>query len=181
MAMSMILEGVRDFLQKENGWDKHRCGIQQGGLPPAVTRGFYVALDDAGVETSPPENHYLKEIYTIEVAVWRETAPISADLSGIAQLKSDQYIKGAATLHDIERKVIRSIHHNQALRNAINGQFVLPGSDGDLFLLPLIYTGRGRNELQGVFAQNQQQSAQWLGRRLRFRGATRNQKIGSIL
>lgn len=178
MSMAMALS-VRDFLRKENGWDVNRCDIQQGGTVPDIARQFYVTLDDAGVQTGPAENYYLKEILSIEVGIWVETGHIPADMSGHAQLKNDDYIKGTVTLDDMERAIIAQLHHREEPRNQINEQFGLPGDDGDIFLLNFVYGGRPRNEIQGVF-QNQNRVGQWLGRRLRFGGLTRNQKIGCV-
>lgn len=180
MAMSMVLEGVRDFLRQENGWKAGQCEIQQGATPTNTSRGMYVALDDAGVDTAAADQHYLKEIYSIEIAIWTETGSLPADLSGQAQLKADKYTPGRATLHKLERRIIAQLHQKQEPRNQINAEFGLPGSDGCIFLMPLVYGGRPKNETFGAIQQGAQNVAQWLGRRLRFRGFDRTQKIGSV-
>ena len=178
--MAMALEGVRDFLRRCNDWDVDHCEIQQKGTIPGIARGFYVTLDDRGIETGPDDNHYLKEIYTIEIGIWTETASLSPDMSGNAQLKSDKYIKGATTLDDLERTLARQLHHKNEPRNQINEQFGLPGTDGDIFLQNLIWKGRPGNEIQGVPQGSQNNVGQWLGRREIYRGFTRNQNIGCV-
>ena len=180
MSMAMAVEGLRDFLQQVLGWDKNQCNIQQGARPPAVANNFYVALDDGGIETGPAENYYLHEIYTIQIAIWVSAGAIPADMSGEVQLQSDRYIPGAATLDSMERSIVGLLHQRQEPRNQINTQFGLPGDKGDVFLRPLIWSGRPTNEVIGVAAAGQHQSPQWLGRRERFRGFDRNSKIGMV-
>ena len=178
MSMALVLEGIRDFLRSENGWKKGECDIRQGGVPTETSRAFYVAIDDAGVETAGADQHYLKEIYSIEIAIWTETGSLPADMSGLAQLASDKYTIGRETLDNLERAIIGQLHQEQDPRNQINTQFNLP-AEGCIFLMPMIYSGRPRNEIIGA-ARRGSQIAQWLGRRLRFRGFDRIQKIGSV-
>lgn len=178
--MAMLLEGVRDFLRKENSWKLGQCDIQQGANPTNTSRGFYIALDDDGVQTATPENHFLKERYTIQIAIWTETGSLPADMSGMAQLRSDKYTKGRATLDSLERKILAQLHQRQEPRNETNAQFGLPGEAGCIFLLPLAYISRPKNEVFGAIQQGAANVAQWLGRRLRFTGFDRTQNIGSV-
>ena len=78
----------------------------------------------------------------------------------------------------MERAIVGQLHQRQEPRNAINAQFDLPGPLGDIFLLPLFSNGRGKNEMVEPFSTGR--ASQWLGRRLRFNGFLRNQKIGMV-
>ena len=180
MSMAMALEGTRDFLRTENGWKLGDCDIQQGGNPTNTSRGRYIALDDAGVETVGADQHYLKETYIIEISIWTNTGTLPADMSGMAQLKADKYTTGRDTLDKLERAIVSQLHQRQEPRNQVNSQFGLPGTDGCVFLMPWIYQGRSKNELQGQVQSGAANVAQWLGRRLRFRGFDRTQNIGSV-
>lgn len=177
MSMAFALEGIRDFLRKENDWSVKQCTIQHTAEPPQLAKGFHIALDDNGVATSTRENHYLQEQYAVIVGVWIEAAITPADYAGTLQLAESIYQKGTLTLNDIERLVITQIHQQNEPRNFTNCKFGLPGEKGDIFLAPMIYDGRGTNETIAS-NQNNPRSAQWLGRRLRFSGFQRNQKIG---
>jgi hypothetical protein len=176
----MMLTGVRDYLRETNGWKFHQCGIQYRSSPPQLARGFYVALSCSGVQGGPAGNHYLKETYALTLGIWKESGVLPADLVGHAQLNSDEYQKGSETLDSLERKLIDQLHQAQEVRNVVNGKFGLPGSNGGEFLLPFHYDSGGDDELVSPFGGQQGTAAQYLGRRLRFVGFTRNQRIGSI-
>ena len=179
MSKAMVYEGVQDYLRDQQDWTINQCAVQHGGEPPALARGIYVAVNGVSVQTRSMEQFFLAEQFTVSINVWWESAITPADFSGLGKIKSNPHQPGATTLEDLERSVIRELHHSQDFRNSLNGKFSLPGSDGDIFLMPLIYDGSGEDERLNVNSNNQK-SAQWLGRRLRFTGLDRNQVIGSI-
>ncbi len=176
MSRAMVLEGLRDFLRKENGWTFTRCDIQHKSTPPALARGLFIALDDAGVTAGPQENYYLQEQFGITVGVWIETAIQPADMSGNTELKTAKYIEGGVTLDDLERRMIRQLHQKYDTMAFVNCKFGLPGENGDKFIAPMFYGGSGKTEAVNPNPQNDR-AAQWFGRRLRFSGFNRNQTI----
>lgn len=179
MSGAMIKEGIRDFLRSENGWNQNQCEVQTDGQPPSIARNFYVAIGSITVRTRALTQHFLGEQFTLTVSIWWETANTPADMSGNAQLRQVLHQTAVTTLEDLERLVIRQLHNVQEPRNAVNGQFSLPGANGDQFLLPFNYDGRGDDERINPNAGSRT-SSQWLGRRLPFTGFDRNQKIGSV-
>jgi hypothetical protein len=187
--MAMALEGTRDFLLGHNAAPWHAmaaddrikfCGIQDGGVPPPMSPAFYVALDDAGVDSGPENNDYLKEILKITVSVWREAGRMPKDYRGKMFTKDDLYLAQIYTISDLERLVLGALHRSFPCRVAINAQFRLPALQrGEAsFDGCWIYRGRTRAE---VAVDGEGQSARAIvGMRLQFRGLHRNQAVGSI-
>ena len=179
MSMGLALEGARDFLRQETGWSANQCGIQHQGIPPATAGDFYVAVDDNGVETGREVNNELREIVGLEISIWRRERDMPQDMSGLSFLDQHRYKVAATTLENMERLVIKTLHHNWSFRVFINDRFALPSDAvGDVFLGSLTYRGRGRNETVGLPESND--ATMFIGRRLRFRGLHRTQKIGSM-
>jgi hypothetical protein len=189
VSMAMALEGTRDFLRahasapwaavSDENKVKH-CGIQDRGFPPPMAPAFYVALDDAGVESGPENNDYLKEILNIEVSVWREASRTPKDYRGKLFTKDDLYLSQIYTISDLERFVLAVLHRSFTLRVAINDQFDLPNvaRQEQGFEGCLMYRGRARAEV--AVDTDSGNSREFIGMRLRFRGLHRNQYIGSI-
>lgn len=178
MSMAMVLEATRDFLRSERSWTQKQCQIMPAGLPPATAGMFFITLDDGGVETAGSDNFYLREVFTIEVGVWRRAEWLAADLRGAEQLKTHPYLAGIQNLHTLERNVIETLHNNWTLRTQINTDFSLPSEDdGDDFTGVLAYTGRGRIEPAVLPEQNAPAFSGW---RMRFKGLSRTQIQGQI-
>lgn len=177
-AMSLVLEGTRDYLKTQNSWDTTQCEIQDQGTPPAVAGEFFVALDDGGVETQGEDSELLREIQLIEISVWRRLGGYAPDKVGVMLLDTDIYRNTIETLSTLERKVVSQVHGDWALRVAINTQFGLPDATlGGEFTSSFRYKGRSRPER--VVIPDAEDDV-YLGYRLRFRGMLRNQYVDSI-
>lgn len=181
MSMGMVLEGVRDWLRDRNEWSITECGVTDDGYPPARAGNFYIAVDEDGVDVGPERTNALTEIYKIEVTVWRRPGHLPKDFLGNIVLPEDRYLPEIKTLHDLERRVIYHLHGWRAstntLRNFLNTKFNLPDvGRGDAFITELMSTGRGRKEKHQV-----DDGMPFIGRRLRFRGLMRVQKISNDL
>ncbi len=190
MSMSLALEYTRNWLQGLNSstcdirWgdgtvklNKDTCYLGWGGRPQHITNQFCIVLDDGGVAATQPENYFQSETYTLLVYVWRRTGRYSEDRLGQQMYISDDlYTTYAKSLEKLERDIIVNLHNNYTMLTWVNaaGQANLPTeANGDAFLNPWNYRGRGENE---VFAMDEENS--WLGRSLRFDGFLRIQKQG---
>ncbi len=177
-AMSMVLEGTRDYLIDQNSWNINQCDIQFRGVPPAVAGDFFISLDDGGTEAPDEISELLKEIQIIEVAVWRRLGGVPRNKQGVLFLNTDLYRATVETLSSLERKVMAKVHGQWALRLAINAQFSLPDATlGGEFTSRFAFTGRSRPE--AVVIPDAEDDV-YLGRRLRFRGMMRRQYVESI-
>jgi len=175
MSMGAIIEHVRDHLRSALSLAVDQCGVQIGGNPPQRPASFYVAIDEVCVESDAKE--HLREIFEIEIVVWRRLGTLPSDRRGDAHLRDDPYLATLQTLDDLEQSVILAIHANYTDITAATNTALGTGapSGGDIFQMALFYQGRKRSEL--FPKRSDQANAQWLGRRLRFRGMTRVQAI----
>ena len=178
MSAALAIRGVRDYLRQQHGWTSQSCGIQYQAYPPTHAGPFYIALDDAGVETGPEETHALKEILTLRVGVWRRPGGLPTDMLGNLQMPDDVYLANALTLADLERKVIvkrlGGLHQNYAVMNSVNAQFGLPNDNlGAEFRMPLVYRGRTAME---SFVNPGDANPAFFGYKLTFKGLMRLQK-----
>lgn len=184
MSMAFVLEHTAEWLRKYNGWKHNECGVQFDAVPMLQNAGqFYIAVDDAGVETGNDTTDSIKEVLSITLGIWRRSEHLSQrDKRGELKLPFDKYLAGAYTLHDLERAVLiprlNGIHANYEYVNELNTRYSLPDPDnGGVFHLCFMYKGRGRIETYGVDDGNTVQT--WYGYRLRFRGLTREQRLRS--
>lgn len=182
--MALVLEYTAEHFRKYNGFKHNECGVQYDAVPMLQDAGkFYVAVDDAGVETGNDTTDSIKEVLSITVGIWRRSEHLSQrDRIGRLKLPFDQYLAGAYTLHDLERAVIlprlNGLHANYSFVNELNTRYNLPDPDnGGVFHMTFMYKGRGRIETYGVEDGNA--ITTWFGYRLKFRGITREQKLRS--
>lgn len=174
MSMAMALQGVRDRLRGENDWSVHQCGIQQDGVPPAIARNFYVAIDETSVSSAKETNYYLGEDFAISVYINRSVTWLPKDMQGNALLKDDPYLAGIATLDDLERRVIAKLHQKWELTNLINEAWDLPSTaHGDVFIGSLSFLGRSKT--RDIAVTDVSPEMAFKQRELRFRGLKRNQ------
>lgn len=188
--MALVIEYTVSWLRLKNNWAINQCGPQVDALPAMDAGPFYVAVDDAGVETGGEDSDYLKEIFTITIGIWRRPEHFSQrDRRGELKLPNDRYISGAYTLADLERLVLvhktvagvatkNGLHGNWLFRQALNTNYGLPDATlGAEFTGCLTY--RGRSRMEGVAIDNKTVAdpEPWLGYRLRFRGLSRTQKM----
>jgi hypothetical protein len=180
MSMGMALEGVRDWLRDRNGWTNMECGVMFRCIPPNRAGQKFIAIDDGGVETGPDNTHALTEIYTLEVGIWRRPGHLPKDMLGQSMLPEDLYLPEISTLNDMERRVIFWLHNRWELLTYINGKYGLPDEGrGDNFIEKLSY--RGRTKVETAQPDEGQPGLVFIGRKLRFRGLKRIQKITDSL
>lgn len=190
MSMGMGLHGVRNWLREQFGWKENQCGVQYQCIPPAIGEQYYIALDDAGVETGPEETDALTEILNLEIGVWRRPGGKPADRLGLLKLPTDLYLNNIYSNTQLERMVIVAtgpvkqsggLHMNWRLPLFINELFKLPNDDeGAGFLGALTFRGYSRFESIGIPGQGNDAVA-YYGRRLRFRGLKRIQNVRATI
>ena len=176
MSMAVVLQRVRDHLRSALALSADQCGVRVGGHPPASSGELYVAVDELGVECTARD--HLREVYVVEVALWRRVGQWPDDRAGDALLRDDAYLAGALTLDRLERSVIAALHGNYTDIPAAANAAIGAGSPGggDVFQLALYYAGRTRTEAWQDRRQSGSPTA-WLGRRLKFAGMNRVQAM----
>lgn len=180
MSMGMALEGVRDWLRDKNGWTNQECGVMFRCVPPNRAGQKFIAIDDGGVETGPANTYGLTEIYNIEIGIWRRPGHLPKDMLGQAMLPEDLYLPEISTLNDLERRVIFWLHFKKELPPYLNAKYGLPDEGrGDIFQEMLTY--RGRTKVETAQPDEGQPGLVFIGRKLRFRGLKRIQKITDSL
>lgn len=186
MGMAMALEYIQEYLRATYGWQPNECGVQEDALPSLHAGNFYVAIDDAGVETGDERTDSLKEILNITIGIWRRPEHLNKNVRGNLKLPLDKYLLGGWTIAELEQKVKvhrretgsdkKGLHNNWVFRSMLNTRYNLPdpvyGAD---FKTCLTYRGRGRMEKVAVEGTTDLQA--WYGYRLRFRGLYREQKL----
>lgn len=172
MSMEALLIATVRHLREELRYTTQQCDIQPDGRPPATMGEFYVAIDEAGVQSN--EKTHLRETFSITVTITRRTAPTPRDRRG------SLYADRSRALAAIERPVIVAVHNNQTLRALANAELGAPQENlGDQILQPLWYAGRSRTRYE---------SAEWCGaggndndafmvRTLNFQGGLRVQAM----
>lgn len=176
MSMSAILTATELWLRQENDWEINQCGIQPNSEPPPSAGQWYVSIDDGGIDqTARPEDHYLRELFRVEVGVWRRPDQLPKDRKRDLLKTTSIYAAEAQTLESLERAVIRKLHKSQGWRQLCNTNAGFPSAaNGDQVIMPLVYLGRSKCETISFGSQNEHV---FFGRRLRFRGADRTQSL----
>lgn len=171
MSIAAMLIAARDALRAVDGFSNERCDIQPGGRPPARMGEFYIALDEGSIQST--EKSSLREVFTIVVWISKRTGKYPRDQYGKI------YTANAIGMDAIERKVIRAIHGQQAVRVAANTLLGAPHANaGDIFQQPLWYTGRGPTQFRGAdWSGGSDESDTFLVRQLTFAGAVRVQAL----
>lgn len=177
MSIEFWMEAVRDHLRSTlafpGGADKavHYVDIQPNGQPPAAIGDYYIAVDEASIESA--DKTHLKEIFQLEVTITKT----------IGQFRKDQlssaYFHHSRGLGPIESSVKVAIHNNQDLRALANFKGGLPSTvNGDQFIQPLWYLGRGRTRFEaGDWAGLEPDKKAFMVRVLRFGGGIRTQAL----
>lgn len=177
MSIGMVLEATRDWLREKNGWSPAQCGVSDEGYPFEKSGQIYIGIDEDGISAGPPETYALTETFQIEVAVWRRPGHLPKDMYDQLVVPEDRYLPEVSTLHDLERRVLFWLHHRWPFLTYINAKYGLPDSGrGDKFTEALTYSGSSRKEVYTV-----REGVAYMGRRLRFRGLKRTQKITNDL
>lgn len=152
MSIEYLLVAARDRLRLTvslpgTARPEAYIGLQPEGRPPATMGDFYVALDEAGVQST--EKVSLRELFAVQVYITKRTGRHAAD-------KFDSlYLELTKGLRDLERQVLTALHNNQTVRAMANALAGVPQeSQGDAYLQPLFYTGRSRSQFHG---------AEWIG------------------
>ena len=148
-----------------------------GSIPPGRAGQKYVALDDDGVDTGPDNTHALTEIFGLEIGVWRRPGHLPKDREWNMVIPEDVYLPEIDNLHKLERAVIFYLHQRWDLVAYLNQKYGMPNSgSGDSFTGQLVY--RGRSKIEAAIGDEKNR---YIGRRLRFRGLRRVQKITNDL
>lgn len=175
MSMAMLLEGTRDYLREQMPLKPEQCDVQHDSIPPWPSGQFYVTLEDTGVAAGPDDSYYFKEIYSIDIGVWRRPGELPKDRWGPFQFREDPYLPSVQTLDKIERRILALLTHKFAAMVDLNNRFGLPSEDlGENFSKPLRY--RGRSGMQSKFPP-EAGDVFFIGRVLTLTGSTRLQKV----
>lgn len=177
MSMGMVLEGVRDWLRDQNSWKAIECGVMMNTVPPNRAGQKYVGIDDDGIDTGPENTHALTEYFSLSIGIWRRPGHLPKDQQWNMVVPEDVYLPEISNLHDLERRVIFYLHNRWDLVGYLNKKYELPDAGrGGTFTGQLVYRGRGKIESAAGDEANR-----FIGRRLRFRGLRRVQKITNDL
>lgn len=183
MSISLVLQGVRDYLRAEYQWRPEECGVTPNAEPIPTAGQFFVGIEQSGVETGLESTDSLKETFTVEIGIWRRAGSRPPDRFGTLHLPSDLYLANAHTLHELQRKVVVSIngqgglHKNYRFLTFLNSLFGLPNlDDGPDFTTPLQWLG-GQMRPEGIQAGQNDNGPAFIGYRLRFRGLLREQLL----
>lgn len=177
MSMGMVLEGVRDWLRDKNDWKVIECGVMMDTVPPNRAGQKYVAIDDDGIDTGPENTHGLTEFYNLSIGIWRRPGHLPKDQQWNMVIPEDTYLPEISNLNDLERRVVFWLHNRWDLAGWLNTKYSLPDAGkGDKFTGQLVY--RGRSKIESAIGD---EGNRFIGRRLRFRGLRRVQKITSDL
>lgn len=179
MSISLVLQGVRDYLRAEYQWRQNECAVTTNAEPIPTAGDFFIGVEQVGVETGQEATDSLKEAFTVEVGVWRRAGSRPPDRFGELRMPSDLYLANMHTLHELQRKVVVSsagaggLHKNYRFRTFVNSLFGLPNlDDGPEFTTPLYWLG-GALRPEGV--EVGEGGPAFFGYRLRFRGMLREQ------
>lgn len=180
MSMAMVLEGSQDFLRQLYEWKPTECVVAPETLPTASAGPFFIGIDEGSVEGGEENSHKLKEVFNIEIGIWRRPHNLPKDRWREYLKVQNMYLPEVATLDTLERQVITALHGygkrngGPSLWEFINTKFQLPISGrGDRFNGTLMYKGRGKSEVISLPAE--EGGGEFYGRRLRFRGLDRTQ------
>lgn len=184
MSMGMALEGICGYLQREYDWDHNQCDVQLETLPPASCGRFFIGIDDAGCIAGDSQTDSLKETLEIEIGVWQRSGGMTSDRMGQIKLPENKYLKNTKALDKLIRLVVvpkanssgGGLSANYRLLKYINEKFSLPNEEnGPGFITPLFSAGYGR--LLTITIDGGSGPIAFYGRKLRFRGLTREQLL----
>ncbi len=185
MSMGPALEGTRDYLREhanirnKPGAENKRVTIEFNLFPPPMASNWHIALDDGGIETGNQVNNELVEVLTLMVGIWKRPGGVAPDRQGNLMLETDLYQRQVSTIEQLERAIIKTLHENHAVDAYINTKFGLPVAGlGDAFGGRWVY--RGRQKMESVALPDYQGSPVWIGRRLRFTGLKRTQRVSNM-
>ncbi len=164
-----------------DGWNLRESinyGLEFGALPPPTASDWYLAFDFAGEsQTARPEDYFLREEYSITFGIWKRQTEIPRDRLGRLSLTQDLYRPQALTLHATNRKLVTTFHQKFWLPNYISEKINASESNGNVAISPLIYLGCGANEQYTVDSMRSNDVETFIGRRCKFKGLMRIQKI----
>jgi hypothetical protein len=178
VSMALVLQGVKDYVRGQYGWTNKQVTIRYDGQPPATAADFHIAFDDGGSTVEGPRTYMLQEQLSIVAGVWRRMASTPDDRYAELIKRTNIYTAQVASLDKLVRQVVTAIHHNFTLTSDLNTIWGLPNDEhGSIFESTLTYDGHNGLE---KFSHIEAADLIWVGRRLRFTGLRRQQKIGSI-
>lgn len=176
--MAMLLEGTRDYLREKMPLKATECDVQHDSMPPWPSGQFYVTLEDNGTASGPDVSYYLKEIFSVDIGIWRRPGPLQKDRWGTFQFRDNQYLGSVQTLDRIERRIIELLHNKPAAMVDLNNRFGLPNEEaGDRFSAYFRYRGRSGMENKFPPEQGASDDIMFIGRTMSFTGSMRLQSV----
>lgn len=153
-------------------------GVEFGAYPPPTASDWYIAIDFGGEsQTAGPQQYFLREEYSLLIGIWRRQTEVPRDRLGRMNLRSDLYRPQATTIQAMSRSLIKNLHQQFWLPTEINLKLATDESYGNKVQSPLIYLGSGANEPYTVDSLRTNDVETFIGRRMKFRGLMRSQKI----
>ena len=165
MSAEPLLEAVRDTLVAQLGLRPEECDVQPEGHPPTTMGDFYLSVDEGSV-TQSEKGLVISEIYGVSVFVTLRNGIFPKDrLAEAYDRNQGLFLAGRKSLSFLERAAIRALHGNEQVRilactkagislDAMFGPVVDRGDEpggsgeyGDVYQLPLYYSGRGKTEV----------------------------------
>lgn len=153
-------------------------GVEFGAHPPPTASDWYIAMDFGGEsQTAGPQQHFLREEYSLIFGIWRRQTEIPRDRLGRLNLRTDLYRPQATTIQAMSRALIKNLHQQFWLVTEINLKLAANEVYGNKVLSPLVYLGSGANEEYTVDSMRTNDVETMIGRRMKFRGLRRIQTI----
>ncbi len=153
-------------------------GVEFGAYPPPVASDWYIAMDYAGEsQTAGMQQYFIREEYSFLFGIWRRQTEVPRDRLGRMNLRTDLYRPQATTIQAMSRALIKTIHQKFWLTTEVGLKIDAHESYGNKPIAPLIYLGSGANEEYTVDSMRTGDVETFIGRRLKFRGLTRQQTV----
>jgi len=162
-SMTRAMEGTRDWLISQSGikWgtgaalplNKDNCFLAHMAIPQKITGQFAICIDDAGVESGNMNNFYDREMYSINIGIWRRVGRVPKDRMAQQMIIDNEiYSSLAQTLADNERELKMALHCNTEVPVWLNSKYALPDEDEflDRFIQYWVYRGRSGNEVHVI-------------------------------
>ena len=177
MSMGVILKITRDHLRSTYTWSNDQCRVSPNGEPPDAVGQWFVALDEEAVDAGKPEDFFLDETHRIVVWASRRVGAYPQDRREALLIDEDIHLANIELPHTLERKIVKALHFNFTLMNAVNTELGAPSAnDGDIIQTPLFYRGRSKTQIETI-TDGQREGATWARRALRFGGFQRIQAV----
>ncbi len=200
MSSEPLLEAVRDTIVSSMGLAVGECDIQPEGHPPATIGDFYISVDEGAV-TQSEKGLIIHEVFGVSVYITLRNGIFPKDrLAEAYDRNQGLFLAGRKSLTWLERGVIRAIHGNEQVRilactkagisldamfaPVLDDRAAAPGGDGsagDIYQLPLYYSGRSKTEVHDAGWVGSSADKQFFSvRQLSFQGGLRVQSLTNL-